>query len=127
MNMSERYYRSIDKIGSRSAGLSVTVQAVEDAFDAAIGKVPDELARGIFLHFLDSYNKSGQPESEFVTAAYRLGAFIDLFWMEYDDSEDTLTEDDWEFLRESVNEAAGDLDLKLLTYVMQKIVEKGKI
>jgi hypothetical protein len=127
--MSEKFYRNLDKIAgrNRNAGLDVTVEIVREAFDAAMGKVPAELTESLYLHFLDGFNKSDKPETEFVEAAYRLGPCIDLFRMEYDEKQDPLPEDDWPVLREIVSDSAGELDLKILTYVMGKIVEEGKI
>ncbi len=129
MVMSEKYYRSLDKLKSRlrDEGLKTTVGAVQEAFESSMGKVPEDLARAVFLRFLDGFNRSGKAEGEFIESAYSLGPFIDVFWMEYDAKEDPLSGDDWVFLRETVNEAAGELDLKILTYVMQLIVEHGKI
>ena len=129
MIMSEKYYRTLDKMKSRLRGesLKAAVGDVQEAFEFSMGKVPEALTRSIYLRFLEIFNKSGKPEAEFIDSAYALGPYIDIFWMEYDEKADPFTGEDWVFLRESVNEAAGDLDLKLLTYVMQLIVERGKL
>ena len=127
--MSEKYYRTLDKLKSRlrGLGLKTTVGSVQEAFEFSMGKVPEDLTRSVFLRFLEAFNRSGKPEAEFIDAAYSLGPYIDIFWMEYDEKADPLSSEDWVFLRETVNEAAGDLDLKILTYVMQLIVERGKL
>lgn len=129
MNMSERFYRNLDRIGNRhrNDGLDVAVEVVRKVFEEAMGKVPEELTGSIYLRFLDTFNKSGKPESEFVETAYRLGIYVDLFWMEYDAKNSPLPEEDWDFLREVVSSSAGELDLKILTYVMGQIVEGGKL
>jgi hypothetical protein len=127
--MAEKFYRNLDKLANRhgGSGLDVTVEMVREAFDSAMGKVPAELTESLYLQFLDGFNRSGKPESEFIASAYRLGPYIDLFWMEYDEKQNPLPEEDWPALTELVNDSAGELDLKLLTYVMGKIVEAGKI
>ncbi len=92
-----------------------------------MGNVPESLTEAIYLHFLDSFNHAELPEEKFVTYSYRLGPYIDVFWKRYDEKEDPIPREDWIFLKEVVNEAAGDLDLKLLTYIMQLIMDKGLI
>ncbi len=129
MNMSERFYRSLDKIENRyrNEGLSATVEAVREAFEDGMGKVPEDLVRAVYLRFLDGFNRSGKPETEFVRSAYDLGAFIDLFWMEYDENYRKLSEDDWVFLRDELSACAGEMDMDILTYVMSQIVGRGKM
>lgn len=129
MNTSEKFCRSLDRIGTRYGkdGLAVTVEAVREVFVQDMGKVPEDLVRSIYLRFLDGFNRSGRPESEFVEAAYGLGAYVDLFWKEYEEEDHSLSEEDWTFLREEVSGYAGELDLDILTHVMQQIVSRGKI
>ena len=129
MNESERFYRNLDKMAGRykNAGLNVSVESVREAFTQAMGKVPDELRESIFLRFLDAFNRSGKEESDFIEFSYSLGAYIDLFWMDYSDGDHPLSDDDWTFLRDETSASAGDLDLDILTYVMQQIMAHGKI
>jgi hypothetical protein len=127
MNASERFYRSLDKMAGRGKGLDVTVEAVHAAFAQAAGKVPEDLREAVFLRFLDGFNRSGKSEPEFVEEAYKLGSYIDLFWMDYSDAGRPLGTADWSFLREEVSVSAGDLDLDILTYIMQQILEHGAI
>jgi hypothetical protein len=103
------------------------VREVQRAFEEAMGSVPETLTEAIYLHFLDSFNHAELPEEKFVTYSYRLGPYIDVFWKRYDEKEDPIPREEWLFLKEAVSEAAGEMDLKLLTYVMQLIMDKGLI
>jgi hypothetical protein len=129
MNASERFYRALDKMmgSSRREGLDRTVEAVRGAFEQAMGKIPEGLCRAIFLRFLDAFNRSGKPETDFAEFACSLGSWIDLFWMDYDGGERPLTDADWVFLREETSAFAGELDLDILTYIMRQIMSHGKI
>ncbi|MDR1317367.1 MAG: hypothetical protein LBK13_10900 [Spirochaetales bacterium] len=123
MNASERFYRTLDKLSGR--GLGGTVEAVRGAFVQAAGKVPEELLKALFLHFLDTFNQSGKAETSFVQEAYSLGRYIDLFWMDYSSPSDPFSLEDWQFLRDEVSASAGELDLDILQYIMQQILEHG--
>jgi hypothetical protein len=144
MNASERFYRALDKMAGRGQGLEVTVQAVRSAFAQAVGKIPEELQEAVFLRFLDRFGRSGKPEETFAEAAYSLGPYIDLFWMNYREEETpaegggkipakgfdpggSLCPEDWKFLREEVSASAESLDLDILTYIMRQIMEHGAL
>ncbi|GEM_PF-905205 len=129
MDSAERFYRQLDKLQQANPPVSfrTAVREVQRAFEEAMGNVPESLTEAIYLHFLDSFNHAELPEEKFVTYSYRLGPYIDVFWKRYDEKEDPIPREDWIFLKEVVNEAAGDLDLKLLTYIMQLIMDKGLI
>jgi hypothetical protein len=129
MNASEKFYRILDKMTgpSRREGLDITVEPVREAFAQAMGRTPEGLCGAIFLRFLDAFNRSGKPEKDFVESAYSLGSYIDLFWMDYEGGEHPLEDADWIFLREETSAFAGELDLDILTYIMQQITSRGKI
>ena len=129
MDSSERFYRHLDKMKNLSSSLTFrnAVREVQSAFEEAMGNVPDQLPEAIYLYFLDSFNQAELPEEKFVEYSYRLGPYIDIFWRRYDEKEDPLSEEEWVFLKEAVSDAAGEMDLDLLTYIMQIILDKGLI
>lgn len=129
MDSAERFYRQLDKLQQANPPINfrTAVREVQRAFEEAIGNIPETLTEAIYLHFLDSFNHSELPEDKFVTYSYRLGPYIDVFWKRYDEQEDPIPQDEWIFLKEAISEAAGELDLKLLTYIMQLIMDKGLI
>ncbi len=129
MDSSERFYRHLDKMKNLSSPLTFrnAVREVQSAFEEAMGNVTDQLPEAIYLHFLDSFNQEELPEEKFVEYSYRLGPYIDIVWKRYDEKEDPLSEEEWAFLKEAVSDAAGEMDLDLLTYIMQIILDKGLI
>jgi hypothetical protein len=129
MDSAERFYRQLDKLQQANPPINfrTAIREVQRAFEEAMGSVPETLTEAIYLHFLDSFNHAELPEEKFVTYSYRLGPYIDVFWKRYDEKEDPIPREEWLFLKEAVSEAAGEMDLKLLTYVMQLIMDKGLI
>ncbi len=129
MDSAERFYRQLDKLQQTHPPVSfrTAVREVQRAFEEAMSNIPETLTEAIYLHFLDSFNHAELPEEKFVSYAYRLGPYIDVFWKRYDEEEDPIPEEEWIFLKEAVSEAAGEMDLKLLTYIMQLIMDKGLI
>jgi len=128
MNASERFCRTLDKLAERRQGLDVTVEAVRSAFAQAAGNIPEDMREAVFLRFLDRFSRCGKSEEAFAEEAGSLVPYIDLFRMDY--SRDSakkhpLSEEDWEFLREEVSACAVSLELEMLTYIMQQIMENG--
>lgn len=57
--------------------------------------------------------------------AEKLGDMVDLFAMGYDSGYNQLGDEDWDYLKELVNAYALDMDMDVVTYVMQHVVEAG--
>ena len=55
----------------------------------------------------------------------RLADMVDIFSMDYDDSVDRLEQADWAYLKELVNSWAAEMDMDLVTYIMQLVVSSG--
>ena len=55
----------------------------------------------------------------------KLADMVDIFNMEYDENVDTLEKEDWIYLKDLVNSWALDMDMDLVTYVMQLVVSAG--
>lgn len=52
---------------------------------------------------------------------------IDLLWMQYDDHNDPFSLQEWEYVRDLINENALELDMELVQYVMERVVEHNAI
>ncbi|MDR1447238.1 MAG: hypothetical protein LBI90_10130 [Treponema sp.] len=57
----------------------------------------------------------------------RLGAAAAFFLQEFDDQSMELKEEDWEDIRETLNEASEEIDLEILTKLMAALLERGKL
>ena len=58
-------------------------------------------------------------------AAARSATLASILLMDYDGG--GLGEADWDLLREAFSDAGGEIDLELLTYVMQLVLDKGRL
>ena len=95
-------------------------------FFTSMRDLPENLCYDLFDHWLEE--AADDPDRKtFDWLAERLGILIDLFQGDYDDAGDPLDLDEWDFVRDSVSESAGEMDVETLTYVMQHIVERGRI
>ena len=56
----------------------------------------------------------------------KLADMVDLFQMDYDESFDRLEQEDWAYLKELVNSWAMDMDMDIVTYIMQLVVDAGE-
>lgn len=82
--------------------------------------------RGLPRDFLDSLLEgledrlAADREGELARCA-TLGSIL---LMDYD--EGTLADEDWDRLREAFSDSGGELDLELLTYAMQLVLDRGR-
>ena len=58
-------------------------------------------------------------------AVARCATLGSVLLMDYDGG--ALEESDWDGLRESFSDSGGEIDLELLTYVMQLVLDKGRL
>ncbi len=55
----------------------------------------------------------------------KLSDMVDLFRMDYNDEFNHLELEDWRYLKELVNGWALEMDMDIVTYVMQRVVDAG--
>jgi hypothetical protein len=127
MTLSERFLNSLGRLkrAHDGEGLDVTVEAVRSQFDQVMAGLPEGMIEEIYLNFLDSFGKSGQPESAFVEYSEKLGLYVDLFHQEIDERSFTATPEELGFIRDLVNSYADRLDMGMITSIMSLLVEKG--
>ena len=91
---------------------------LKDLFIRAIGQ-PDEFSLELMEYCC--------PDSSLEDKQFdKLSDMVDLFQMDYDESFDRLEKEDWSYLKELVNSWAMDMDMDLVTYVMQFVVNAGE-
>ncbi|MDR2303862.1 MAG: hypothetical protein LBE10_04675 [Treponema sp.] len=73
------------------------------------------------------FERSGERIEQDGGSPLRLGAAAAFFLQEFDDRHMELKEEDWEDIRETLNEASGEIDLEILTKLMAALLERGKI
>jgi hypothetical protein len=57
----------------------------------------------------------------------KLGAIAAFFIGEFDDNTMTLEDEDWEDIRETLEEISGSIDMNVLTTLMGELLSRGKI
>ena len=91
---------------------------IKSAFFRNTDILPEEMREDLFLYF-DEKAKTAPELQEYLSIS------IDLFNEEYDPEERLFSDGDWEYMKEITAEFGIELDEKILTYVMNIILEKG--
>ena len=115
--------RNIIKRG-RSGADSELLESLQKAFHSCVSWLPETLVHDCFYFFSQQVGTVPGVD-EVQLAGEKLLELLYLFEMDYERINETFTDEEWDFIRESVSECAVDLDQTLLTYIMKKIVAKG--
>ena len=124
MQAIDRWKRELDlslaRLDRNGAGAAARRGAViREHFALAFRGLPRDLLDAL-LEGLEE-KLATNPEAA-VTRCATLGSVL---LMDYDGGD--LDEADWDGLRESFSEQGGEIDLDLLTYVMQLVLDKGRL
>jgi hypothetical protein len=126
MAISDRFSRHLNKI-RKETGFQLNTSSLEQvrkSFLFNIGDVPDELKVEMYEYFIEQYGENGEDRRTIDELAEKLRAVVELFNFELND-EEALSDDDWDFIKETVSDYALDLDDETLTYIMRFVVERG--
>jgi hypothetical protein len=82
-----------------------------------IGPVP---AEQLFFRAWERLEKRGGSLAD-------LGALAAFFLGDFDDSSMSLGDDDWEDIRETLEEVSADMNLEALTALMGELLDRGKV
>jgi len=116
MYTSDRFQKEFRKL-RKSESTEELFSAVERRFLRYLPELPPELGQELFSHCWDRWEEG--------TDDLIFGDVLDLMQQQYDEQNDPLSEEDWEAVREIVSTYAVELDMQLVTYVMQLVVERG--
>jgi len=120
----QKRLRKIDSSVDRG-GEQRRIDEIRDAFSASLSALPEPMRAELFDHFSSKYR--ADESSYTVDDAIFLGDVIDLFTGAYDDERDPLDADDWDFVKDIIDENALELDMDTINYVMKLVVDKGAI
>jgi len=129
MIASEGYSRLIDRL-KRSAGEKAEdriMADVRDVFFSALSDLPDTAVHDLFNFYTDFYYSGQLRCTDVFEFGYHLGRVLDVLSGEYDERYPLETDDEWDAIREMVNEAADDMDLGTVTTVMNLLLERKKM
>jgi hypothetical protein len=127
MAHSDQFTYQIQKIQNKGGELSREgmLEDVRRSFFMYLGDLPEELKYDLYEYYLDRFENNPDPSLAFTELATSFRAIIELFNLDYDDVEDALSEEEWEYLRDAISDYALDIDEETLNYVMKLIVAKG--
>jgi hypothetical protein len=95
------------------------MESLRRLFFRCLRGIPDEVLAGLFLTFQDKYLREGEDSR--LNAREWLGGTVSLLLGEYDGT--PFTQEEWRDIRETVNAGAGEIDLDLLTQIMELVME----
>lgn len=102
------------------------IERLRGFFFTSMREQPESLCYDLFDHWSEEAESS--PEWEpFERLSERLANIVDLFQLDYDETNDPLEPEDWDFIRDAVSESAGEMDVKTITYIMQHVVDRGRL
>lgn len=116
MYTSDRFQKEFRKL-RKSETSEDFFSELERRFLRYLPGVPRELGQELFSH---CYARWEEGSGELI-----FGDVLDLMQQQYDEENDPLSKEDWETIREIVSTYAVDLDMHLVTYIMQLVVERG--
>ncbi|HUX52093.1 MAG TPA: hypothetical protein VMW73_14970 [Spirochaetia bacterium] len=129
MFASERFRRHVNKIRKefRTSPESEMVSQIRRGFDFCLTSIPAVMRDDIFEYLVGRFADRKTRYTDILQYTDYMGDFIDLLNLDYDEHQDPILTDDWDYVRELMNEFAGDLDMDLVNYVMELVVRKGHI
>lgn len=127
MFQSSAFQKQLRKIDSTAADKDEdrVVEEVRSAFEHSLSFLPEPMQAELFDFFSRKYR--ADASSYTVDDALFLGEVIDLFTGEYDDEKDPFDSEDWDFVKDSIDENALELDMQIVNYVMKLVVDKGAL
>lgn len=126
---SERFRRRITKLPKThpDADEAQRIDLARDGFAGCLPGLPEEMVGDLFEYFHDRNAPLLQDDHRLGEYSARIGAVIDLFLGNYDHDADPLTMADWQFIRESIDAFALEMDMNTVNYIMALVVDKGAL
>ena len=108
------------------ADSSKVLQELRECFVSCLPDVPSNLKYDMSIYFCGEYAPGETPE-EIAETGDKLQEVVYLFEEDFERVEETLSVNDWAYIRDIVSEFALELDQSTLTYVMQQVVARGAL
>ena len=126
---SERFRRRLLKLprSHPDATPQERIDLARSGFAGCLTGFPEGLVEDLFDYFHDKNAPLLQADGTLPEYSERMGAMLDLFLLNYDNEGDPLSREDWQFVRDSIDAFAVDMDMDVVNYVMALILEKGAL
>lgn len=125
MRASEAFYKKAKQVIAEAAGdASKAGAGIRDLLETFLPDMSAELRTDLFQIYWERFVAAETPD------LYRLaegpGGVIDLFHGDLSAVEREFDDEEWDLIREAINEGAETMDLKLLQTLAGFLVEKGR-
>lgn len=125
MFQSRTFQKQLQKIDASGESTERFLDDVQAAFASTLPFLPEPMQAELFDFFSRKYR--ADEEHYTLDDALFLGEIVDLFTGEYNEETDPLDDEDWDFVRDVIDENALELDMQTVNYVMKLVVDKGAI
>lgn len=101
------------------------IEEVRKSFFHHLSFLPEDMLYDVFHYYLDNFTDAKNTYADFDRLSGKLLDVTDLFCSNYDDAAGSITDEELDYLKETVNDFSTDLPEDVLFYVMKKAVERG--
>ena len=113
---SRSFITHVSKLKKHTGGDEASfVRALEEQFTRQLSHLPADLTADMFGHCTTTRTSADEQIQV-------LADMLDLMHQQYDDDADPLTVEDWQALRDIIDQYALDLQMELVQYVMERVV-----
>lgn len=123
MDTSKHYSKRVSKLFKKNHDKSIDSFKADflPVFVECFRYANEETANELFHKFV-TYS-----EREFKNAVYNLVNVFELFEENYDIENDPLNNEEWNYLKLIINDGSDELDLELIQYIMQVMLDLNRI
>jgi hypothetical protein len=125
MNASDQFNRSLSRFRKQKLPPAKQMEAIREAFCSQLGGVPKTARQELFDFYQDRL-AAREGEDIYLWADHLIDV-IDLFDRAYDEQRNPLDEEEWDLIEDVVSDCAGVMDEETLFYIMQRIVDRGRL
>ncbi len=125
MNASDQFTRIITRVRKQKLPPEQQIEAIREAFCSQLNGIPVVVGQELFDFYQDRLAAT-EGEDIYLWADHLIDV-IDLFDRAYDEQRNPLDEEEWDLIQDVVSDCAGVMDEEILFYVMQRIVDRGRL
>jgi hypothetical protein len=119
MDTSKFYSKEIGKVFKKNHDkqLDEYKNELKTVFINCFNYLSKDISEEIYYKFVTD------SQREFKEALYNMVNIFELFEENYDLENDPLNQEEWDFIKILINESSDDLDIDLIKYIMQVILD----
>jgi hypothetical protein len=125
MNASDQFDHSLARLRKQKLPPEEHIRAIRTAFCQNLACIPETARQELFDFYQDRLE--AMAGGDIHAWADHLIDIIDLFDGAYDEQQHPLDEEEWDLIQDVVSDCAGIMDEGILFYIMQQIVDRGRL